>query len=747
MTDSLSLPQKVRRYLRSVPHARGTTLSLLLLSGLLATHRGFAQSAADRTEISKNPAAASGKGFTLSDKDRSHWSFLPVQSPSVPTDAAHPIDAFLQARLKAQGLRPNPIASKRERIRRACYDLTGLPPSPREVEDFDADASPNAWEKLIDRLLDSPHYGEKWGRHWLDLVRFAESNSYERDGAKPHAWRYRDYVIRSFNADKPYDRFLREQLAGDEFPDPSPDAITATGYYRLGVWDDEPADRELARLDALDDLVTTTGQVFLGLTIDCARCHNHKLDPIPQSDYYRLLGFFNNINPYKNGGPTDELELFNSPAERESHRDRINELNRQRADAAGRVKEFEIRIRQELARESANGTASSDAKTKPTEDEARRALGPDTFATYAEAKKSLETLQKQSLPVEKALAVTEAGTSAPETFILLRGNPNLKADRVEPGFLQVLGGLDPVIPPPGKNAKSTGRRTVLANWIASRDNPLTARVMANRIWQHHFGRGIVTSPNNFGFQGDKPTHPQLLDWLASAFIQSGWRMKSMHRLIMTSAAYQMSSRGQPEALRVDPANDLVWRFNMRRLTAEEIRDSFLVITGTLNPKMYGPGVYVDIPKEVLAGQSIPGNGWGHSSEEEQARRSIYIFAKRSLITPILESFDLAETDRSSPVRFTTLQPTQALGTLNSQFVNREAGILAKRLQHEAGGDLAAQVRLALYLATSRTPTEKEIRRGTHLIETLQSQEHTSPETALKYFCLTVLNLNELVYLD
>ncbi|MSU36162.1 MAG: DUF1553 domain-containing protein [Pedosphaera sp.] len=746
MADSHSRLLRLRCF-RNVHRVPSAGRSFLLLAGLLATPPSFAQSAADGIENSKNPTTESRKGFSLSDKDRSHWSFQPVQSPAVPTDAAHPIDAFLQARLKSQGLKSNPITGKRERIRRAYYDLTGLPPSPKEVEDFEADASPKAWENLIDRLLDSPHYGEKWGRHWLDLVRFAESNSYERDGAKPHAWRYRDYIIRSFNADKPYDRFLREQLAGDEFPDPNPDAITATGYYRLGVWDDEPADRELARLDSLDDLVTTTSQVFLGLTVDCARCHNHKLDPIPQSDYYRLLSFFNNVNPYKNGGPTDELELFNSPAERESHQNRIEELNRQRADAKGRVTEFETRIREELARETANGLASTGGKNKPTEEQARRVLGTEIFATYTEAKKSLESLQQQSPPVEKALAVTEAGTNAPETFILLRGNPNLKGDRVEPGFLQVLGGPEPTIPPPGKNAKSSGRRTVLANWIASRDNPLTARVMVNRIWQHHFGRGIVTSPNNFGFQGDKPTHPQLLDWLAREFIHSGWSMKAMHRLIMTSAAYQLSSQGQSEALKVDPANDLIWRFNMRRLTAEEIRDSFLVITGTLNPKMYGPGVYVEIPKEVLAGQSVPGNGWGHSSEEEQARRSIYIFAKRSLITPILESFDLAETDRSSPVRFTTLQPTQALGTLNSQFLNREAGILADRLKREAGAETRAQVRLALYLATSRTPTEKEIRRGTTLIETLQSQDHSSPETALKYFCLMVLNLNELLYLD
>ncbi len=728
------------------PGERGRTGigGLLILAGLLLTSNVFAQAGSDGIQI---PAAPARKEFTLSEKDRLHWSFQPVRSPAVPSGAPHPIDAFLQARLKAKELTPNAIASPRERIRRAYYDLTGLPPTPKAVDDFEADTSPDAWEKLIDRLLESPHHGEKWGRHWLDLVRFAESNSYERDGAKPHTWRYRDYVIRSFNADKPYDRFLREQLAGDEIPNPDADSIIATGFYRLGVWDDEPVDKEAARFDALDDIVTTTGQVFLGLTVDCARCHDHKLDPIPQRDYYRLLSFFNNINPYKNGGPTDEIALFHSTAERESHQHRVEALDRQRADAQTRVKEFETRIQQELLRETANGILSSGGEIKPTEAQARRVLGTEIFATYQEAAKSLETIQQQTVPVDQALAVTEAGPHAPDTFILLRGNPNLKGDLVVPGFLQVLGGPDPTIPPPRKDAQSAGRRTVLADWIVSRNNPLTARVMVNRIWQHHFGRGIVGSPNNFGIQGDKPTHPQLLDWLADQFIQGGWRLKSMHRLMMTSAAYQMSSQAQPEALKSDPANDLLWRFNMRRLTAEEIRDSLLAITGTLNLQMYGPSIYVDIPKEVLAGQSVPGNGWGHSSEEEQSRRSIYIFSKRSLITPILESFDLAETDRSSPVRFTTLQPTQALGTLNSQFLNRQAAILANRLQREAGGETPAQVRLALRLATSRTPTPKEISRGTALIESLQSKDNTSAETALQYFCLMVLNLNELVYLD
>jgi hypothetical protein len=288
---------------------------------------------------------------------------------------------------------------------------------------------------------------------------------------------------------------------------------------------------------------------------------------------------------------------------------------------------------------------------------------------------------------------------------------------------------------------------VLADWMLSPDNPLTARVMVNRIWQYHFGRGLVRSSNNFGTQGDRPTHPELLDWLAAEFVRQGWRLKPLHRLIVTSNAYRMSSRGNERALAADPANDLFWRFDMRRLTAEEIRDSILAVTGTLNTKMYGPSIYPDIPKEVLAGQSMPGHGWGKSTPQEQARRSVYIHVKRSLMTPILESFDAPESDRSTPVRFATTQPTQALAMLNSDFLYRQAQILAERLRFEAGGNAGKQVRLALYLVTARQPSAAEVQRGLDLIASMQTKDGLAADVALKYFCLMVLNLNEFVYLD
>ncbi len=592
-------------------------------------------------------------------------------------------------------------------------------------------------------MLNSPRYGEKWGRHWLDLVRFAESNSYERDGDKPNAWRFRDYVVRAFNEDKPYDRFIREQLAGDELSAGDNEALTATGYYRLGIWDDEPADPELARYDGLDDIVATTGQVFLGLTVDCARCHNHKMDPISQRDYYGLVAFFRNINHFRNGGPTDEVPLFANAEERREFELRQKETERRRGEVKAQIGAIEKAFRDTLTAEEGGAELSKRDFKKLLREEGQRVLGADAFSRYEALLKELEEI-KPAVPANLALAVTEATGAPPPTHVLLRGNPGRKGDVVEPQFIEVVSNEKPLAVP---TAHTSGRRLALANWLASRNNPLTARVMANRIWQYHFGRGLVRSPNNFGLQGDRPTHPELLDWLADEFMSRGWSVKALHRLIMTSQTYQMSSRGQPEALQSDPQNDWFWRFDMRRITAEEIRDSILALTGDLNLRMFGPGIFVEIPAEVMAGQSQPGKGWGQSSASEQARRSIYIKVKRSLLTPILESFDVAETDRSAPVRFVTTQPTQALGMLNSRFLNQQAELLAARLRREAGEDQRQQVRLGLQLATLRRPTETEVTRGVELMEKLRAQDGATTEAALKCFCLMTLNLNELVYLD
>ncbi len=727
----------------------------------------------------------------VNEKTKQFWSFQPVRRPAVPAVkmkawVRNPIDAFVLKRLESEGLKPNPTASRATLIRRAYYDMLGLPPTPEEVQAFLNDKSPNAWEKVVDRLLASPQYGEKWGRHWLDLVRFAESNSYERDGTKPNAWRYRDYVIRSFNEDKPYDQFVTEQLAGDELSPRTPERLIATGYYRLGIWDDEPADPLLALYDDLDDIANTTGQTFLGMTIGCARCHDHKIDPMPQKDYYRFLAFFSGVRRYgvrsHESVEAASLRSIATEEEKRMHRERVAPLL---AENARKIQAVEDRLLPDLTpvekEEWRNPFARFDIAAKRVPKLlSRRDLGD--YRRLLEERRRLQRSEMTDLPM--ALCVTEERQPR-ETFVLLRGNPHAKGDPVEPGFLSVLTPPQPRVVP-AAHGDTSGRRLALAQWIASRENPLTSRVMVNRVWHYHFGRGLVKSTSNFGFQGDKPTHPELLDWLADRFSSPatvsvasnragqgkgqltidnsqlsivnsrsgaefktgfGWRLKPLHRLILLSNTYKMSSQAQPAALKKDPENDLLWRFDMRRLQAEEVRDAILAVNGSLNPKMWGPSFYPDIPADVLAGQSRPGENWGKSSPEEQRRRSVYIFVKRSLMTPIIASFDGPETDFTCPNRFSTTQPTQALGMLNSEWTNEQAHVLAEYLRKHAGDDTAAQVKLALWRVTQREPTPKEIERGVNLIRDLQKEDGKKPEEALQAFCVVALNLNEFLYLD
>ena len=668
---------------------------------------------------------------------QAHWAFRPLERPPLPPAAApamNPIDAFIDAGLAARGLPRSPAADKATLLRRATYGVTGLPPTEQEMREFLADESPAAWEKVVDRLLASPRYGEHWGRHWLDLVRYAETNSFERDGVKPHVWRYRDYVIRSFNDDKPYDRFVLEQLAGDELPEPDADSLIATGYYRLGLWDDEPADKRQARYDWLDDIVSTTGQVFLGLTINCARCHDHKIDPLPQRDYYALLSFFHNVTPMGDRHMNPAFierplpEAGVTPAEAA---DLARERDRRRAEAKANIKAIDQRIKE-------HGDQALD-------DLARQDL--------AGWKQLLAELDAEAGRQPKALVVSEYGPQAPETFVFARGNPHAEPKpehRVEPAFPGILEPPAPEVTPVA-SGRSSGRRTALANWITSPTNPLTARVLANRIWQYHFGRGIVRSPNNFGLMGDPPTHEELLDWLATELVAGGWRLKSLHKTILMSRAYRAASTAVEESLAKDPLNDALWRFDMRRLAAEEIRDSIHVTSGGFNPQMFGPSVYPDLPQAVLATQSRPGEGWGKSAPAEQARRSVYIHVKRSLLTPILADFDLADPDTSCPVRFTTTQPTQALGMMNGDFLHAQARVFAERIRREAGGTNAdqteAMVRRAIEVALVRPASDAEVERGVALIDELETKDGVGPGRALELYCLMVLNLNEFAYLD
>ncbi|MEY3602650.1 MAG: hypothetical protein RL169_1894 [Armatimonadota bacterium] len=834
-------------------------------------------------------------GRDINSQIKAHWAFQPVRLPALPKvkDAAwamNPIDRFTLAKMEAAGIKPSKPADRRTLIRRATYDLTGLPPSPEEVRAFEADTAPDAYARLIDRLLASKHYGEKWGRHWLDLVRFAETNSYERDNPKPNAFRFRDYVIKSMNDDKPFDVFMREQLAGDEMPNPTADQLTATGFYRLGIWDDEPTDPELARYDGMDDLITTVGQTFLGLTMDCARCHNHKIDPIPQADYYRFLSFFQGINHFRNGGPTDEKPIFDTVSEkarydaevaafdarRDAGRKRLDALqaaygNRRDKDAiangdlsdvrwvsyasngnnipdisaakptgsgvlkpalfdvapargkgniaivydatlsvpqAGKATFFldsddasrlyidgkvvidydgshgegaEKKAEVDLSagkhairiayvqgdagsplglsaawslpgfgRRPLTVWASTSALGQPVQRayDLKRFVSAGELAEQASIEKLLDDNQTKRPSANMALVVTEGGPNPRETNILLRGIHTSKGEKVEPGYPVCTGGITPPLDEPAPGAPTSGRRTALAQWITGRENVMTRRVLANRIWQYHFGRGIVRSANNFGLAGDKPTHPELLDYLAETLDWNGWSLKDMHRLIMTSNTYMQDSALRPDAQRKDSLNDLFHRFDMRRLQAEEIRDSILAVSGLLNPEMYGPSVYPDIDKDVLKGQSIPGKDWypERNTPQQKNRRSIYVFVKRSLLYPLLEAFDLAETDRTTPMRYASTQPTQALTMMNSTIINQAGKGLAVRIAKEGHVDVRDFARRALSLTMQRTPTETEITKLVSLGIRFELRGATEQQ-AKEYLCLLALNLNEFVYLD
>lgn len=724
-----------------------------LLIRRITTDDEFARMPPEGDPLPEEEIAVLTRWIEQGAKWNKHWAFRPVQAVDPPEVAdaqwaENPIDAFIYASLDEAGLEPNPAADRATLIRRAYYDLTGLPPSAEQVQAFLADEDPLAFERLVDRLLESPHYGERWGRHWLDLVRYAETNSFERDAAKPNAWKYRDYVIESFNEDKPYDQFVREQLAGDELDEVTTETLTATGYYRLGIWDDEPADPLQAKYDEMDDIITTTSQVFLGLTINCARCHDHKIDPIPQSDYYSMLALLADVTSYGTRGDqraNNQIDV-SSPELKQAYRENHREQRRLQ-------KELRKIEQAGIAKMSAPDQRATEGPKQERQEvldaKLQDHLSEDQWAEYRELKGQLqevETRIEQLPPRETVLGLARCEAEPEPTHVMNRGNPHTPGEEVAPSFPELFGEPVPEIPPPGESADSAGRRRVLADWIASPENMLTARVMANRIWQYHFGRGIVRSSNNFGQLGTPPTHPKLLDWLAQRLIESGWRLKPMHRLIMTSRVYQLSSATQPRGVEIDPNNDRFWRFDPRRLSAEEVRDSILAANGTLNRKLYGPSFYPELSQEVLASQSRPGKGWGESSDRQRDRRSIYIHVKRSLLTPLLKAFDLPTPDRSCEARFATLQPGQALALLNSDFLHEQAAQLAESIGAAESPDEQI-VRRTVQAVLSREATETEIRDGVELIGELEREYGVGRQRAVQLYCLSVLNWNEFVFLD
>jgi hypothetical protein len=716
------------------------------------------------------PVSAKSKTeFAITSADRAHWAFQPVRRPEVPAvkDSAWsslPIDRFIRAAQEAKGLRPSSRASRETLIRRVTLDLIGLPPSPDDIKRFAADSSPDAYEKLIDRLLASPHYGERWGRHWLDLARFAESDGFEHDAVRPHAWRYRDYVVRAFNADKPYDRFIREQIAGDELFPGDPDALTATAFNLLGPDMVDSADQIQRRRNTLNDMTDTTALTFLGLTMGCARCHDHKFEPISHRDYYSLQAFFAPAK-FRNDLPvptTREREIFEAS---------MREYNEQTKTLQSQIAELEAPYRKtlydrKLAKLSPEAQAAhltpKEQRTTEQENQIQEtaellnitskelvaAMTKPHRDRHAELLNELKPFPKPK-PLPASLAL-QAGTPV-KTHVLFRGDYTQPTEEVTPAFPEVLRSKGTS---PASTRPAQASRSVLANWIASPDHPLTARVMVNRIWQHHFGRGLVPTSSDFGTHGQKPTHPALLDWLASEFSARGWSVKHMHKLMLLSATYQQSSSPEQSvadhgvasktpAADVDPENRLYWRMNRLRLEGEAIRDSLLAISGQLNAKMGGPGVYPPIPQELFEGAK----GWTPNADpRDHARRSVYVFVRRNLRFPFLEVFDAPDNNLSCPTRESSTTAPQSLTLLNADEVISAAGHTAKRIlteipergEGEGATALAkARINFAYHLILGRAPSEKE---------RALSQEFLV-RSPLHELCRALFNLNAFVYVE
>jgi hypothetical protein len=692
--------------------------------------------------------------YTIPAEAKGHWAWKPPVRPAVPRVRAtawvrNPIDAFILAKLEAAGLNPAAPASREQLLRRVTFDLTGLPPSPEEIDAFLAESSAKpqvAWERVVDRLLASPHYGERWGRHWLDLARYAESNGYEHDEVRPGAWRYRDYVIRSFNADKPYDRFVREQLAGDELAPEDPDALIATGFNLLGADMSDANDQAQRRQNTLDDMTDTTGLVFLGLTVGCARCHDHKFEPIPQSDYYRLQAFFAPA-VFKPALPIAGRQ--ERAAQERTHQGydalvrptraalaALEAPHRQRCYAARLAK---LSDEARLAHETPEARRTARQNLIVAQTTRLLKIGPKELAAgMSVAEKARHKRLKQQLtefdahkppPLPSVPALQESG-AAPKTFVLRRGELKHPGTEVAPGWPIILRPDHRPAPAAVRALSgSSGRRSALAAWLTDPRHPLTARVLVNRLWQHHFGRGLVPTASDFGVRGQPPTHPELLDWLAREFVAGGWNIKRMHRLMLLSSTYRQSTRASAEALRRDPDNELFSRMNRQRLEGEAIRDALLAVSGRLDRRLGGPSVFPPLPTEV--------KGWTVSADpRDHCRRSVYIHAKRNLRFAFLEAFDLPDSNLSCPKRERSTTATQALTLLNSAEVNEAAKALAERVGR-AEASPEGRVALAYRLALGRRPTAAELGLARAFLA----------ESPLSELCRALLNVNEFVYLD
>ncbi len=734
----------------------------------------------------------------ISDEQRGYWAFRKPARPPIPTVKNQswvrtPIDAFVLARLEEKGLAPSPRADKRALIRRVTFDLTGLPPTPEEINSFIADKSPQAYEKVVKRLLASPRYGERWAQHWLDVVRFGETNGFELDAEREQAWRYRDYVVKSLNDDKPYDRFIVEQIAGDELDPNSFEMRVATGFLRVGPQHVVAGNQDLAvnRQEWLTEVMFGVGNGIMGLTVGCARCHDHKFDPIPQADFYRLQAFFAASDNYDYKRPTKEQEQAYETAAK-AYKEKLKPILDQ---IAAIEKPYNEKLaeakRAKLEPQYANALAKEDKLRNDEEkrlakdarrmleikwDELVASLSREDREKRAALRRQMHNIELYAPdPLPKALAVADTLSPIPPMHVLRGGDPHRLGDEVLPRFLSVALPKDAPLkleiePVQSGEFKSSGRRLALARWLAQPDNPLTARVMVNRLWHYHFGRGIVATPNDFGRNGQQPTNPELLDWLAAEFVERGWSLKRMHELMVSSNAYQQSSTVDDAKAKIDPDNKLLWRMNRQRLDAEAIRDAVLAVNGQLNEQLGGPSIKVPLEPEVydmIFTEHEPDNLWpAHPDPRQHARRSLYLIHKRNVRLPMLVAFDAPDLMSACGARLVSVHALQSLTLMNSEFMLRQSQALAERLFKEAGGDERAMIVRLYELALARKPQPEELRltqdflkgqaaiirdragRGEAMskLKDLPKSVDEAAAAAWVDLCLATMNLNEFVYL-
>jgi hypothetical protein len=680
-----------------------------------------------------------------------HWSLEPVRPPRLPTVVAkgwstNPIDQFVLAEIERNGISPAPPALPAAILRRTFLAIVGLPPTPEQQAEFEKLPSNAALDEWVDSLLEHPGYGERWARHWLDLVRYADSNGYERDSDKPFAWRYRDYVIRSLNEDKPFAQFMREQIAGDSIAGLPTEAQVGLGYYLIGPWDDEPTNPEQARYDQLDDFASTTSQVFLGIDIGCARCHDHKQDPISQEDYYSFAAIFADVRRPVKQGREMMMRLGNAEQVEQSQTimKRLDELQHSIVDLRWQLAKS-LQASQKM--EPTSSPASSGTTTKePT-------TGHESMESPGEITRKLVDLRRQATELERELpALSPAylpnfdGPLEP-CHVLLRGEIDRKDKQVAPNLPTHFRSLVPT------HSSETFGRKELAEWLSHPDHPLVARVIVNRVWQYHFGKGLVATPNDFGLGGESPTHPELLDWLAHWLVrEAGWSLKKLHRLILTSNTFRMSQRGLPNSVKADPQNRLYSRFPRHRLEVEAIHDAMLDASGRLNSKMFGPPFYPFLNEEVKRSHESAHRAWLPFAERDASRRAIYAVVKRSLAVPFFEAMDRSDPNRCVGQRTASSGASHALVALNDEFVVRQSRRLAERMTREGGGDVRSQIILAYRLVLCRPPTPEEVDTFMAFMQEDDEERRRNGSqqgdlATLAEACRALFNLSEFYYPD